>query len=179
MQQSRRAIHVKLTKCIVLSKLASVFDPIGVAAAVSVNAKIVMQELWQLGISWDDELPQRVCEKWMTLLEEMTELNTVEFDRSLTPDDANGKPSSVVFCDASKKAFGACPYLRWLLNTGTFGVKFVAAKSRLAPLEELSIPHLELQAAVMASRSVKSIREEVRLAFESRQYFSDSRVVIA
>ena len=112
------------------------------------------------------------------LLEEMTELNTVEFDCSLTPDDAVGKPSLVVFCDASKQTFGACAYLRWLLNTGAFVVKFVAAKSRVTLLKELSIPHLELQAAVMASWLANSIREEIRFDFESVQYFSDSRVVI-
>ena len=40
-------IPVELTKHIVLSKLASVSDPIGVATAVSVKAKIAMQDLWQ------------------------------------------------------------------------------------------------------------------------------------
>ncbi len=36
---------VKLTKRLILSRLAGIFDPIGVAAAVIVKSKIAMQEL--------------------------------------------------------------------------------------------------------------------------------------
>ena len=43
---------VKLTKRLILSRLAGIFDPIGVAAAVIVKSKIAMQELWQLGMVW-------------------------------------------------------------------------------------------------------------------------------
>ena len=40
----------KLTKRSILSKIAGIFDPIGVAAAVIIKSKIAMQELWQLGL---------------------------------------------------------------------------------------------------------------------------------
>ena len=61
---------------------------------------------------------------------------------------------------------------------GEVGVKFVAAKTCLAPLKELTIPRLELQAAVLASRLAKTILDEIRLKIV-RVIFSDSRVVIA
>ena len=77
----------------------------------------------------------------MRLFEEMMALNNVQFERCLTPPNAIGNPSLVVFCDASQRAFSACA------QTGKFGVRFVAAKSRVAPFKELSIPRLELQAA--------------------------------
>ncbi len=88
-------------------------------------------------------------------------------------------PWLVVFCDASRLAFGACAYIRWQLNNGAFGVRFVAAKSRVAPLKELTIPRLELQSAVLASRLAKTILEETRLKIVRTIFFSDSRVVIA
>jgi hypothetical protein len=84
-----------------------------------------------------------------------------------------------IFSDASRKAFGACAYVRWCVANGKYESRFIAAKSRVAPLKELTIPRLELQAAVLASRLGKTIQEESRLQFEKIIYFTDSRIVLA
>ena len=84
-----------------------------------------------------------------------------------------------MFCDASRQALGACAYARWKLRNGKFGVRFIAAKSRVASLKELTIPGLELQGAVLACRLGKTILEESRLTFEGVRYLSDSRVALA
>ena len=68
------------------------------------------------------------------------QLNGVSFERCLTPPDAVGQPIICVFSDASEEAFGACAYARWQLSSGEFGVRFIAAKSRVAPLKRLTIP---------------------------------------
>ena len=102
----------------------------------------------------------------MKLFEEMMALNSVQFEPCLTPPNAISNPSLVVFCEASRKAFGACAYTKWNLNDGKFGVRFVATKSRVAPLKQLTIPRLELQAAVIQSRLRSTIPEESRLTFE-------------
>ena len=99
---------MKLTKRQILSKLAGIFYPIGAGAAVLIRPKIALQQLWQIGLSWDEEVPANERIKWMTLSEEMTALNDVKFDRCLTPPGANGDPSLVVFCDASRLVFRAC-----------------------------------------------------------------------
>ena len=57
-------------------------------------------------------------------------------------------------------------------------MRFAAAKSRDASLKELTIPSLELQAAVIASRLGNNIVEESRFKFERIRYFSDSLVTI-
>ena len=41
-------IPVKLTKHLILGKLAGIFDPVGAGAAVLVKTKIAMHELWEL-----------------------------------------------------------------------------------------------------------------------------------
>ncbi len=172
-EKSMSRIPCKLTKRIILSKLSGIFDPIGAGAATLNKAKIGMQELWQRGLSWDEQIPPDLVNKWTELFNEMISLNKVRFQRCLTPAGAICNPELITFCDASRMAFGACSYVRWQLANGTFGVRFIAAKSRVAPLKELTIPRLELQAAVLASRLAKSIKEETRLKLRRTIFFSD------
>ena len=47
----------KLTKRVLLTQVAQVYDPLGLAAAFLIRAKIGLQELWQVGVDWDEEPP--------------------------------------------------------------------------------------------------------------------------
>ena len=67
--------------------------------------------------------------------------------------------------------------MRWEIGEKSYDVRFVAAKSRVAPLKELSIPRLELQAAVLAARLYKSIQSESRIPLERVIFFTDSKIV--
>ena len=169
----------QLTKRTVLSRIAKIYDPIGFAAAIIIRAKMSMQQLWEMGCDWDQALPPEICQKWIELFKELEELNGVTFPRCLFPVDAVRFAMLCVFSDASRQAFGACAYVRWLTNNGRYEARFVAAKSRVAPLKELTIPGLELQAAVLAARLGKSICEEARIRFEKVIYFTDSRITLA
>ncbi len=75
----------KLTKRMILSKLSGIFDPIGGGVAVLIKSKIAMQELWQRGLGWDDDVPPDIRMKWTALFSEMSALNQVQFERCLTP----------------------------------------------------------------------------------------------
>ena len=169
----------KLTKRKVLSKIAQIFDPLGFASAFLVNAKIGMQRLWQLGVDWDEELSESEESKWLSLFEEMESLHDAELERCLTPPLAIEKPTLCVFSDASESAFGACIYIRWQLSNGQFDTRFVTAKSRVAPLKRLTVPRLELQAAVMATRLNASVVNELRMTVEKTIFLTDSMIVLA
>ena len=52
-----------LTKRIVLSRMASLFDPRGHLAPFTIQAKLIFQELCITGLGWDDELPHRNQER--------------------------------------------------------------------------------------------------------------------
>ena len=170
---------ITFTKRAMLSQIARIFDPAGFAAAFLVRARIGMQRLWQQGLEWDQELPSPAREEWVRFFQEMGDLNHVTFERSLTPEDAIGIPTLCTFSDACNEAFGACAYIRWQTKSNKYDTRFIATKSRVAPLKPLTIPCLELQAAVLATRLYQSIAEESRLQFEKVTFFSDSNIVLS
>ncbi|XP_068680044.1 uncharacterized protein [Montipora foliosa] len=172
--------HVqKMTKRMILSQVARIYDPIGFAAAFIVRTKIGMQRLLHLGLDWDDEVPLAVQETWISLFQEIKELDNVSFQRCLTVVNAVEPPMLCVFADASQDALGACAYARQRKDDNTYAVKFIAAKSRVSPLKQPTIPRLELQAAVLASRLAKSIQEESRIQFKDVEFFTDSTITLA
>ena len=169
-----------LTKRKIMSKVARIYDPIGLASALIIRAKIGLQNLWQTGADWDDKLPNEAQEHWKALFQEITKLNQVSFQRSLLAiaAGASEEPMLCVFSDASEEAFGACAYIRQR-GEDKYMVNLIAAKSRVAPLKRVPIPHLELQAGVLASRLARTIQEEARIKFGDVVFFTDSMIVLA
>lgn len=51
----QRKPEIKLTKRVLLSQVARIYDPVGFAAAFLIRAKTKMQALWQAGVGWEEE----------------------------------------------------------------------------------------------------------------------------
>ena len=84
-----------------------------------------------------------------------------------------------VFSDASEDIFGTCAYIRIRKNDRTYDAKLIDAKSRVSPLKQLSIPCLELLAAVLAARLADMVQRESRIQFCDVIYFTDSAITLA
>ena len=82
-----------------------------------------------------------------------------------------------VFADASERGFGAIGYLRFENDSGVV-VSFVMAKSLVALLKLVTIPRLELCAAVMATSLAVLIKRELRIAINETVFHSDSATVL-
>ena len=103
----------------------------------------------------------------------------MSFPRGLLTIGATEQATLCIFSGASQEAFRACAYIRQRGKDNKFEVKLIAAKSRVAPLKQLTIPRLELQAAVLPSRLAKTIQEESRIKFKDVMFFTDSTIVLA
>ena len=99
---------VKMTKRTLLSQVARFYDPIGFAAAFVIRAKISLQELWQIGLHWDDKLPCDLQEKWMQLFKEMKEFDKIAFKRCLVPPETPEAPVLCLFRRNTRSIWHLC-----------------------------------------------------------------------
>ena len=121
------------TKRSVLLRIARIFDPMGWLAPIVRTAKIIMQSLWILKVSWDEELSLDISNRWQTWLQGRHSISLIKIPRwnGYIPHwellEIHG------FADASKFAYGAVIYLR-LVQTQEVLVTLQVAKTRVAPL---------------------------------------------
>ena len=71
----------------------------------------MMQKLWDLEVDWDQNLPQDLEDTWTKFLTSITHLPKLQVPRNVNPGNAEGEMILHGFCDASKKAYGACVYV--------------------------------------------------------------------
>ena len=82
------------------------------------------------------------------------------------------------FADASELGYGACSYIRSFDEDDTAYCSLMLGKTRVAPFRKLvTIPRLELQAALLAAKQCKSLKSELGLDCQS-YLWSDSRIVL-
>jgi len=174
-----KAINIeKLTKRTVLSSISKLYDPLGLASAVTIKARIALQDVWRAKeYDWDDPLPDDKGDLMMKLLKELERLKEITFPRCLQPECVSGASALHVFADASGVAYGAVLYLLWPTPHGP-EVRLIAAKARVAPLRQNTIPRLELLAALIASRLASLIYAEFKTKPSSVTLWSDSKIVL-
>ena len=63
------------TKRGILSMVSSIFDPLGILTPGMLEAKLIVQELWRLGVDWDDNIPFPLEERWKKWLSKITSLD--------------------------------------------------------------------------------------------------------
>ncbi|XP_037915243.1 uncharacterized protein LOC119654152 [Hermetia illucens] len=101
-----------ITKRIILSETAQLFDPLGLISPVIVRAKILMQDLWLEKIGWGDPLTPQITHRWKTFRRELVDLANLKIPRwlNLTSDLSHVEIHG--FSDASQTAMAAAVYIR-------------------------------------------------------------------
>nr|CAI5867734.1 unnamed protein product [Callosobruchus analis] len=166
----------RLSKRTMLSAISKIFDPLGIISPVIITVKILIQELWQLKISWDDTVPPSVRNTWMTFTEGLTTLCEIKLPRQAILHSA-ARIELHGFCDASQRAYGACVYVRSITNN-TWSTQLLCSKSRVAPLKTVSLPRLELCGALLLTRPMSKVLEAIKVSIDSVSYWTDSSIVL-
>ncbi|XP_076391770.1 uncharacterized protein LOC143265174 [Megachile rotundata] len=168
----------KITKRSVLSEISQIFDPLGLIGPVIVKAKLLMQELWQLQVSWDESLPQDIHTRWDSFRNELRDLVSLAIPRRIV---GNIKQTIELhgFSDASEKAYGAAVYLRIRTDTGSWQTQLLCAKSRVAPLKATSLPRLELCGALLLAILANKAKKALNIPKLCEYYWTDSTITLA
>ena len=160
----------------VLQCSSRLYDPLGFLAPVTIQAKLFMQELWQLKLSWDEPLSEALSNQWHKTAQEIQNGTKMVFPRCYFISTSTTKSLLLhVFADTSIRAYGAVAYLCHNNHSS-----LAIAKTRVAPLKTKTLPRLELMAAVVAARlatfvvsSLSPINENILI-----HLWSDSQIVL-
>lgn len=155
----------KGTKRELLSLTQRIFDPIGYTAPVMLTPKLIIQEAWRRELKWDD--PSDLLDKFVDWYQYLTYLDNYKIPRKLAEDKLKECELSLhLMCDASKDGHGDV-VLRAEKGCKV-SVQLILAKTRVTPPKKISIPRLELLAALIGSRLLSQVREN--------KYFKDYSV---
>ena len=154
----------KLTKRIILSKAAQIFDPLGWITPVTLRAKLIIQNLWKSKVSWDDEVPETIATEWIKYQSEASALEQIKIPRYINYSIQVTSIELHGFCDASEQAYGAVVYSKITTRSGDTNICLLTGKSKVAPIKsKLTIPRLELCGAELLSKLMVHVSKTLEI----------------
>ncbi|XP_027004017.2 uncharacterized protein LOC113643787 [Tachysurus fulvidraco] len=164
-----------------LAVIASLFDPLGFVALFTLMGKRILQELCRRGIEWDDPIPECMRSRWEQWKNGLQGLKEIAIPRCYHPHNFGNivRVELHHFSDASNVGYGSCSYLRYKNDKDEIHCCLVMAKARVAPLKIISIPRLELSAAVTSAKMSVMLKAELEIKIDEEFFWTDSQVVLA
>ena len=148
--------------------------------SMHLSAKVLLRDLCRKQLGWDDKISEEDPRRWGIWLKELPKLEQLTIERCFKPTDFGSVISCQLhhFSDASTIAYGAVSYLRLVKAKHEVHCSFVMGKSRLTPLKPVTIPRMELSAAVLSTRLDRMIRQELDLSIDNSFFWTDSTCVL-
>lgn len=170
-----------ITKRVVLSLIARLYDPLGFLTPFVIKLKCLFQDLWRLGVEWDSEVPEELGSLASSWIDDLSLLRGWRIPRpySLGPWSKIVNLQLHAFGDASERAYGACVYLVADLGDGTSTSSLVLSKTKVAPVKRVTLPRLELLGAVLAAQLLDFVCRTLKVDKNCSRCWSDSTVVVS
>ena len=162
-----------MTKREYLRKIATMFDPLGLLAPYILRAKLIMQDIWLSGIDWDQCIESETMTKVAHWFEEVPKVEQSRVPRCIKGESQVKDMTVHAFSDASVRAYGTVVYSRNEYENGEVSVRLIAAKSKVAPMAAISIPRLELMAAILNMELTLAVKDALELDISKCTFWTD------
>ncbi|KAH9634757.1 hypothetical protein HF086_013617 [Spodoptera exigua] len=170
------------TKRKLLSEISKIYDPLGWLAPITLQAKLLFQNLWNdscQNIGWDDNVPDSIEKEWRQIKSDLPNIKFITLPRWIKYEN-NSTIELQAFCDASEKAYACVIYSRTTSASGAYETTLLAAKTKVAPIKKkTTIPRLELCAAVLLAKLLQRITKILEDYDLKITCWTDSKVVLA
>ena len=166
-----------------LKTFATLFDPLGLICPVTVEMKILFQDVCKAGIGWDETLNPEFQKRWETICIHLEQLNEILISRCYCYDVLSNPIVDVEihsFSDAAKRMYATCIYVRVRLKSGEFKSSLVTAKAKIFDGKKaMTIPRGELQGVVLMTDVYAEVSQILKEEYAvSKSYFwTDSTIV--
>ena len=160
--------------------MSSVYDPLGFLAPFVLIGKQILQQLCRDKADWNEPIPDQVRMKWEKWRWELLDLEQLKIPRCFIP-NGFGEPSSIElyhFLDASVDGYGQCSYLRLVNKSNQVHCSLAMGKSRVTPLKNVTVPRLQLTAALVSTKVSSVLRQELDYRNVKEVFWTDSQVVL-
>ncbi|XP_014203559.1 uncharacterized protein LOC106635883 [Copidosoma floridanum] len=175
------------TKRTMLAALAGLFDRCGWLAPIVLNAKLLLQDLWRANLDWDESAPSSMIQRWTAFAAELQTISSLSLPRWIGT-VASADIHLHVFSDASRRAMAAVLYSRLQAVDSSVRCHILLAHTKLAPIHifkpmaepvtRMTIPRLELCAALLTAKLLRSMAEELAVPIERCHAWCDSQIVL-
>ncbi|KHN84546.1 hypothetical protein Tcan_01254, partial [Toxocara canis] len=166
----------QISKRTALQTLAFTFDPLGYLSPIIFKAKTLIQDMWKNKIGCDEPIPENFHREWEEFYQTWQKRPSFTVPRKII-EQGDGTTELHCFVDASVKGYAACIYLRSSSAQKTT-CNLLYAKSRLAPTKQITIPRLELMAALIGTRALTFVTEQLQLKTLERFMWTDSKCIL-
>ncbi|VDI18897.1 Hypothetical predicted protein [Mytilus galloprovincialis] len=153
-----------LTRRGILSKLSFVYDPLGFLSPF-----VLLEPLSEI-----------LIQKWQKWRNDIQNLAQLGIQRCVKLKDFGNITVCELyhFSDASTLGYGQCSYLRLIDENGLIHCTLLMGKARVTPRRLLTIPRLELSAAIVSIRISQLLKQELQYENITEWFWTDSNIVL-
>ena len=142
-----------------------------------IQLKVILKNLWKRGQTWDQHISDDLQPRVNNDAKQYATMPDIAVPRQIAPLLTSAQLR--VFTDDSIFSFSAVTYaLQPPSDTAATRRVFVFDKNRVAPIKQRSVPKLELGAAVLGVRLLRTILNAFHCNFRHVLFWNDSCVVL-
>ena len=168
-----------VTKRILVSDIAKTFDALGWFSPSIIKVKILLQQLWESKVDWDDPISTAIRDVWLKWRSELVVLSSKHISRCYFSKETRIVSTELHgFCDASEQAYAAVVYLRMTDTDGNTQIVLVTSKTKVAPIKRLTIPRLELCGTQLLAQLLHHVKQVFNLPLSRVFAWTDSTIVL-